>query len=443
MVSDAIHLDLGETQSVNALTEENADTANVWELGSYADGQIDALKRPLLFRHYTLTKIARTLSGCRPVRHIIIEEYRTNPLFYPTITDWRDRPKKSEDYNRHNAYLFGRLEGVLQGLGGIVIARELIDGMTEKPYDRELDSSAHMLAELAALHGLAIEANIALALGRARAYQPEGNFGPQSINQSALEGLVNAVTRYDLSKGYTFAVYALPWISQRIECTRPGEAHPCALSPEEGQLLVKIRAFSGNFLMLQGREPTQEEIIRHLRVKNGRETVRGLIKDPARVGALIKAAQRAVPLDKLLTEGDSLMDFIQERLPSRETVVPDRPVHFPDGETMASLLSMRTFDNVMQLVLALQYDFPPEKMSPRLKTLVDGKIMTYREIYLRYRHEAQEYGKRFPDAAVLNRRQIAANVLGIQVNKVVAAENAAHEKLRQIIVSRYGEDAIE
>ena len=147
-----------------------------------------------------------------------------------------------------------------------------------------------------------IKANLRFVVNVAKKYQNQGMPLADLISEGNL-GLMNAIDRFDVDKGYHFISYAVWWIRQSILKAICEKSRMIRLPLNRANELVQIEKIRKELQNTNGLEPEMEEIARRLHMNK------------EHVEDLIHISRDLVSLDTpVYTEKDSslLGDFVED-----------------------------------------------------------------------------------------------------------------------------------
>jgi len=139
-----------------------------------------------------------------------------------------------------------------------------------------------------------IESNMRLVINIAKTYHSRAIPLEDLIQEGAI-GLMQAVVRFDPSKGFRFSTYATHWVRQAIGRAVDGKSKAIRLPAHISQTIRKIERSRAELARELGHEPTTEQLAGTL----------GL--SPKRLQSLLQASQELLSLDMMVGDGDSTL----------------------------------------------------------------------------------------------------------------------------------------
>jgi RNA polymerase primary sigma factor len=146
-----------------------------------------------------------------------------------------------------------------------------------------------------------IMANLRFVVNVAKRYQNQGLPLQDLISEGNI-GLMNAIKRYDVSRGYHFISYAVWWIRQSILKAICEKSRMIKLPLNKANELVQIEKARKELLKISGKEPDIKDIAGYLEM------------DPDHVSVLVNISRELVSLETpVYVEKDSLLlrEFIE------------------------------------------------------------------------------------------------------------------------------------
>lgn len=159
-----------------------------------------------------------------------------------------------------------------------------------------------------------IESNLRFVVNQAKRYQNQGIPLIDLINEGNI-GLMNALEKYDVDRGYHFISYAVWWIRQAILKAICEKSRTVRLPLNRANELVQIQKAQHSLLNENGEEPTNEEIGEALQL------------DPQLVGDLLSISRDMVSLDAPVfgdPANSTVGDFIEDDYRSAEDILMEK-----------------------------------------------------------------------------------------------------------------------
>lgn len=154
--------------------------------------------------------------------------------------------------------------------------------------------------ELDSLRQYFADANLRLVVSIAKKYQGRG-LSFLDLIQEGNSGLIRAVDKYDVSRGYKFSTYATWWVRQAITRAIPEQSRTIRIPVHVSEILKKVRKAKREFVKEFGQEGSDEQIAKKMKLS---------VDDIKKFNAI---SSQPLSLSQGLEEEDApLQDFIAE-----------------------------------------------------------------------------------------------------------------------------------
>ncbi len=178
-----------------------------------------------------------------------------------------------------------------------------------------------------------IESNLRFVVNVAKKYQNQGLPLIDLINEGNI-GLMNAIEKYDVERGYHFISYAVWWIRQAILKSICEKSRTVRLPLNRANELLQIQKMQRKLLYENGEDPTSIEIGSELQM------------DPQLIEDLLSISREMVSLDAPVygDPGNSTVgDFVEDNYRSADDILMTKSLK-DDINDALSLLSAKERD---------------------------------------------------------------------------------------------------
>lgn len=172
-----------------------------------------------------------------------------------------------------------------------------------------------------------IESNLRFVVNVAKKYQNQGMPLIDLINEGNI-GLMNALEKYDVDRGYHFISYAVWWIRQAILKAICEKSRTVRLPLNRANELVQIQKMQRKLMHDTGDDPTMEEIGEAMNM------------DPQLVGDLLAISRDMVSLDAPVygdPSNSTVGDFIEDNYRSAEDTLMEKSLRDDINEALETL----------------------------------------------------------------------------------------------------------
>ncbi len=281
-------------------------------------------------------------------------------------------------------YLLGNqnLDTLIQLVPSYKHQNDFINQLTPEVLDSDLHQTRQTVRENAKrARNILVEYNLRLVVSVAKHFSNPG-VTPLDLIQEGNIGLIEAIQRYDPSKGYRFSTYATWWIRQGVSRYIADHARTIRIPVHVAEAITRLNRIQKDLIQRLGRDPNFSEIAAHSEYlsdedKNAIAAI-SFNRDQAEEGLLHRwdeatrkvegiLKNRDVPLSLESPIGDSEDGILADYIPDYDA---EEPI---DGVMQANLkdsvkASLETLNEREKQVLELRFG------------LVDGTIHTLDEV---------------------------------------------------------------
>ena len=260
--------------------------------------------------------------------------------------------------------------------------------------------------DAAAAHQRIYMANLRLVYARTKSYidKPKsGGVEPEDYLYEAQEGLLTAISRFDVSRGYKFSTFATPWIQQKAIRLSANHTRAVRISEKKHWAYVNAKQQVADRQNEVGRELTPAEI------EQETDLSYDAYKELMQIGS-----QVMVSLDAKLPNSDEDDDWLMSMYTQYEHVEQD-VLEQEASRELRKLLDDADMKGRDRLALGLRYGLDPEIIGDIEVGLKDeSEKKSYREFY------AQIKGNKGANMSGLARELgLAPNSLGNLMTKTI------------------------